>query len=340
MINSTWLCKFSPLELSIMLSAVAARKAKQQTAQPSSITAPTPKPASTTTPTPSPELSSKRKTSNQTPHPRKTKKTKHEKGPRYFADAVEDSFVQQDDLIIVDHEDSSSESGLELEVPAPAKPLVLKGPRAWSPSRPIPDSSDEESEIDDERPFSLFKTPQIPAVVDEHLELSTFIPNHHTNTFHLSPSELSSLRLPQSEGKTVLLIMGPSERLSLLGTYKLVVLHGQIEIAGVSLSPSKKVHHVFAPRCSPIPSIQCIPSSYPPSFSLPSQIRSELGEGSAVILLQELRTNIESLGQIVNIFSGVFEPSRWYKKQKQDITDLGIEGVRVVRTSHSHFALY
>ena len=245
--------------------------------------------------------------------------------------------------MVADHEDLSSDdmSGLELEVPTPAEPLLSKGPQAWSPSRPIPDSSDEEAEIDDERPSSPFKAPRIP-VVDEHLELSTFKPNHDTNTFHLSPSELSSLPLPQSEGKTVFLIMEPSEKLSLLGTYKLVVLHGEVEIAGVSLSPSKEVHHVFAPRCSPVPSIQCIPSFSPPSFPLPPQIHSKLGDGSAVLLLQEFRTNIENLGRIVNTFNGVFEPSRWYKQQRQQITDLGMEGVRIVRTSHSwlHFALY
>jgi polynucleotide 5'-hydroxyl-kinase GRC3/NOL9 len=340
-----------------MISAVAARKkalaAQQDLTNPLQgfeIVSPphTPSPVST----PSPRPTSKRKSTAQGPNTiRKTKKKKikHEKA-RYFA--PEDSFVQQDDMIVIDEDSSEdSDSGIdEIErgspaVVAPPKITTIKqtssskGKRAWSPSRPLRDSSDEEMDDVEDEPY--VQGIQVPVQhVEEHPLLSTFEPNWNNNIFALSPEEAGLLESSSPVGDTaVVIFLNLGETISLLGTYAMNVMHGYVRFAGVILPPSKTTHNVFAPRCSPVPALQCVQSNEKGSDStptfIPARLRPSLKAECAVVTLRELRTGVEGLGRVCRIFDGVFEASRWHRNDPSP--DLGLTGVRMVEILNNIF---
>ncbi|KAH9887610.1 hypothetical protein C8Q73DRAFT_656603 [Cubamyces lactineus] len=331
-----------------MLSAVAARKARlaqsqaqTQTAAPEAkaIAGPSPPypvpqakatPVATKPPAASQKPPSKRKPSTSAGNPFiKKKKSQHRKRPqeqqpaRYFAQA--DAFKAQDDLIVVDESDSESSvasSSAESDKDwTHARPTQSKtaGKRAWSPSAPLADSSDEEDEqvpLDVSAPAEVDSSPDAPTV------LSTFQPVLDQNVFHLPPSQSSS---SSRQGRAVLLLRA-SESVALLGAYTLTVLRGVVSLGGVILTASSTAHPVFAPRSSPIPIIQCLTrrssQQSVPSFILPANVAEAASNSDAAIMLQELHTGIEGLGRICRTFDGFFAPSRWWRNQER--FDLGL----------------
>ncbi|KAI0637595.1 hypothetical protein C8Q77DRAFT_1047087 [Trametes polyzona] len=330
-----------------MLSAVAARKARlaqTQAPPPAEAQAPAAAPAS---PKPEPKISapakpastsqkppSKRKPSASSGNPPKKKRTQQSKAAfgqqaRYFAQ--EDAFKTQDDVIVVDDSDSETsvatssaasddENGLR-SVRTPA--AKVGGKRAWSPSAPLADSSDDDEDDGDE-PIVL-DSPVKPAKEyspDSSQVLSTFQPVREQNVFHL-PTTSGSSRAG------VVLLLSSSDTVALLGTYTLTVLRGSIALSGITLEASPATHPVFAPRSSPIPIIQCLPrhppSNSPSPLDLPAHIADAASDAEAVILVQELHTGIEGLGRICRTFDGFFAPSRWQRNQLR--FDLGLENV-------------
>ncbi|EKM59001.1 uncharacterized protein PHACADRAFT_113119 [Phanerochaete carnosa HHB-10118-sp] len=327
-----------------MLSAVAARKARLQ-AQTSAHAAPSPpQPRKSYSPSPEPEKSSgdteppsKRKPFAPAPKrsrkKRKVTKPAEKKQPsRYFAER--DSFKEQEDVIEVDDEHDPSESsstsgsgessGELFSLPVgPTAAAQAKRRHTWSPGAPPAESSEDEAK-------DVTFEPVVRAAEEPPQLLSTFQPVPDRNFFHLSPDELSSLAIsPSASGK--LLVLQLTERLTLLGTYSIIVLQGVIRLNGIELTPSLFAHPVFAPQSSPLPVIECTSSknsSRTTVFQLPSRFIASASRATAVVVLQELRTGVEGLGRVCRTFEGAFEPSRWQRKQTE--VDLGLEGVYYV----------
>lgn len=329
-----------------MLSAFAARKAARQDLTKALVLSEiVSRPVTPSSVSPSPlKPVSKRKPGFQALHPTKKskrKKVKHEQ-PRYFAE--EDSFIQQDDVIIIDRDDldDGDEDEDSSELPSFFEnSTTLQGKRAWSPSRPLRDSSDEEVDVNagDLRVLES-SAPARPSrtIAAEDSLLSTFKPSWDNNIFTLSSTEIELLGLStRHENPAIVLVMTPGETLCLLGTYTFIVTFGSISLAGVTLTSSSRMHHVFAPRCSPVPVLQCLQPNGktvdPTSTLLPSRLHPFLKSECAVLILQELCTGVEGLGKVCRIFDGIFEPSRWHKNRA--VSELGLSGAYAVRMVNS-----
>jgi polynucleotide 5'-hydroxyl-kinase GRC3/NOL9 len=321
-----------------MLSAVAARKAaaaqsarqaqpnldahdaqKGQTASP-----PPSSPSRTPPPLPPSKTPSKRKSSGQASRKTKKKvKVRHvEDRPRYFAQG--DGASERDEgVIAITSDQDEDEDELRL---SPLPKSFNSGPlrstkRPWSPSVPMRDSSDDDSMGSGDElniPYIPPVQPR-PTTTQEQPCLSTFRPLLDQNTFHLTADEINDLHLSDNcrESASVL-VLAPTDTLALLGTYTLTVIHGLLSLCGVTVAPSTKPHSVFAPRSAPIPVLRCVPFDGEESSMvshLPTRIRNLVHQDSTIIVLQELRTGIEGLGNICQTFEGVFAPSRWQKNE-------------------------
>jgi len=304
-----------------MLSAIAARKARlglveSQQVEPLIFSdVPNPSPPSSVPPSPvPPRLISKRKPSTQSSNSLKRKKNKiihvGEK-QRYFE---EDTFERQDGVIVIG-EDSDSEDNEDIgavdsvtTIPSSASKDVTS--RRWSPSIPVRDSSDEETDAGEEPELLPIQTPPQDARIPV---LSTFSPIFDQNAFHLSLDEISHLRVSvHTEEMITLILLDPAHTLALLGTYTFTVVQGCISFLGVTISASRNSYRVFAPRSSPIPVMRCLSRTSAPALKtsfLPGRFHSFSDHDGAVVILQEMRTGIQGLGSICTIFDGVFEPS-------------------------------
>ncbi|KAI0717546.1 hypothetical protein C8T65DRAFT_707168 [Cerioporus squamosus] len=283
-----------------MLSAVAARKARlaQSQAQntPAASTSASPPPSQTKQKAPPPSTSqkppsSKRKASAATGGTA-SKKKRREQPTRYFAQANADAFKAQDDLIVVDESDGeSSLSSLE----SPGEKVVAV--RAWSPSAPLPDSSDEDADDGDEPVVLDFPLSAPLEHVPAPSALSSFEPALDQNVFR----ECSVRGV-----KSTVLLLRSGETVALLGTYTLAVLRGTITLAGVQLSAGDTSHPVYAPRSSP-------------------RVADASPNFDAVVMLQELHTGIDGLGRICRTFDACFAPARWHRSLAR--FDLGLDTV-------------
>ncbi|TDL17675.1 hypothetical protein BD410DRAFT_729767 [Rickenella mellea] len=265
-------------------------------------------------------MSTKRKKS-------KRKSRLSESRTRYFQQAdPADGVVQQDDVIVVDApledaetDDSDDEdmrslggiqddvSGGEDSVETPPRPK-----RAWSPSQPIQEISDDE-----ENDESLASVPPQPPQPKWHTLNCSFIPKYGENIINLATSDVAQLKAKHADNETgTILAMSKGETVALVGTYRLTVLQGSIFLNGAELSESLIEHHIFAPRCSPIPVLTALakpvagPSTTPSwrtKFSAP--IGSLFDTADVVLLLQELHTGVEGLGKVCRTFDGVFSAS-------------------------------
>ncbi|OBZ66554.1 Polynucleotide 5'-hydroxyl-kinase GRC3 [Grifola frondosa] len=343
-----------------MLSAVAARKARLggKKPQPEVVSAPQ---KHTPSPSPSPEIvpvtkpPSKRKSSATAFNASKKKKKQHKpaerKRARYFQ---EDAFKTQDDVIMVDEDDEdesdASQSSMSVDRDAlervPSQTTTrsdhrTRQKRAWSPSAPLDDSSDEEGEDAVEDDSTVFDNvaPILPArtVPQEPSLLSSFLPALNDNTFYVTADEVKALNLLSScsEQKGTVLVLSALETVALLGTYLLTVLDGSVSLCGITLPASRMSYRIFSPRSSPLPVIQCLSTNASPHglHQLPGRISNAVEGSAAVILLQELRTDVEGLGQVCRTFDGIFMPSRW--QRSHPAPELGLEGVHFL-THQTH----
>ncbi|KAH7888207.1 hypothetical protein F5I97DRAFT_964674 [Phlebopus sp. FC_14] len=307
-----------------MLSAVAARKAAKAAAAASA--APSPRPPSPPSSSSIPEERNEpiekppkrkpRASANATSRP-KPKRTKiappvAKTNVRYFNDENPKSAAENDrcaDVVAVSDSDSDSSAENDFEMKLDDVQQIgisnafpsTQSKRAWSPSRPIADSSDEE-EPSGSVSFAL---PPQPTKVESAI-LSTFRPVHEQNIWLLAESE------SPCNQKSVILLINPNESVALVGAYTITVLQGRISLLGATLTPSSTRYRVFAPRSSPIPVLSWVeaPDDLTQSavFSLPSTIRPH--PKHTVILLQPLKTGVEGLGRICRVFDGDFKPPR------------------------------
>ncbi|RPD52858.1 hypothetical protein L226DRAFT_473738 [Lentinus tigrinus ALCF2SS1-7] len=333
-----------------MLSAVAARKARLAQSQTQNTTPAVSAPSSSASPPPSEAKkkaasssssqkppSSKRKSSTSVGGNVPKKKRSEQRRPpeqpaRYFAQAAVDAFKTQEDVIVVDESDaessaSSHSSRIAEDVAVPPAPGRPK--RAWSPSAPLPDSSDEDNEEGGE-PIVLdfpLSAPLQQVLVQPPSSLSSFDPVLNQNVFHLAPGECL---LGDTAHKSTILLLGSGETVALLGTYTITVLRGTVSVAGVQLTAGPTSHPVYASRSSPIPIIQCrlsrsTTAPTPLLPALPERIADASPNFDATILLQELHTGIEGLGRICRTFDGCFAPARWHRSQAR--FDMGLDTV-------------
>lgn len=299
-----------------MLSAIAARKLAQAQKE-SGITPFTVAllPPVASPPAPS-RLITKRKPSPAPPNPPRKKQKKKKKArrveenrTRYFEEQPI-TLEREEDIIVLDSDEQDTSED-EFESPnLPSK--VSKGKRAWSPSLPLNDSSNEE---DGEDVVRAVPAPE-PAI------LSTFVSIPGENLFFLTPEESTSLGLSLYEDESASVIsLAPTQTISFLGTYTFVVLRGSVSISGVNLTASPMRHRVFAPRSSPIPVLAHLSGdssgSHRKKANLSDRLHFLLNQERAIIVLQELRTGVEGLGRICRTFDGFFEPSRWQKSDLQ-----------------------
>ncbi|KAJ7115967.1 hypothetical protein C8R44DRAFT_628191 [Mycena epipterygia] len=322
-----------------MLSAIAARKAAQA-ANGHSIPVPRPEPPAEAAPPPFPaeappshaKPNSKRKSSAQAPNSSRKRKKKREtelKKARYF-EVESDPFQNSDDLIIIDSDDDDDDDDdddISDASPSPVpttRTTAVVGKRAWSPSAPINDSSDEEGEEILDVPVPL--APYPAAVHRPSQTLSTFRVVPDKNTFYLQSEEIASLGL--SADAATLISLSAGQTCSLLGAYMFIVLRGAVLISGVRIPASATAHRVFAPRSAPIPTLQALdePGAQHSLPAVPARLRPVFGSAGTVVAFHQLKSGVEGLGRICRTFDGVFEPSRWQQGSHAD-HDLRIPGV-------------
>ena len=309
-----------------MISAVAARKAALAARKPpieeSGPTSITPIPFSTPA-----RINPKRKSSSQKTQPEKKKLKLKSKSNQSSTDV----FKEQEDIIAMDSgesfEEDMSENSDRVSVNG-----QLQGEKAWSPNHSVGDS-DDSMEVDGEGASQLdissfFNSKAHQEDLDENRLLSTFQPSPDQNMFFLTADEQSILNLSD---RATLIALNAQDSLCLLGTCNLTVLHGSVTLCGITLLASSTKHPIYAPRSSPLPIIRA--SSKPASVLKPETLSPRLLkvlEFKAVIVLQELRTNVEDLGRICRSFEGVFEPTKWQQSVANEPFE--IPGLYMVRT--------
>ncbi|EIN04313.1 hypothetical protein PUNSTDRAFT_93035 [Punctularia strigosozonata HHB-11173 SS5] len=215
--------------------------------------------------------------------------------------------------------EAAEESSVVKVVPS-ATTRFLDGKRAWSPSRALLDSSDDE-EIQDTPIHSAIACYDIPPV-------STLRPIRDQNIFHLTPQEVSALGIASPSPATFVLLV-PDETLSLIGTYALTILRGAVSLQNVTLRPSLTSHRVFASRLSPISPIRALKMDTVLAVEgldmcLPRRIKAIVGNRIAVVI-QELRTGVENLSKVCRLFSGAFRTS-----QDESTDDIGLTGIHMI----------
>lgn len=328
-----------------MLSAIAVRRARgldtvqQDPLDPSPST---PSPPLLRQDMPPSTLASKRKPKSQGGNSSRKRKKEikdvEEKRTRYFD--VQDAFEREEDLVVIDQDGDGDDSDSDEEIYQPEHVLPPKTAgskkiterRAWSPSVPLNDSSDQGSEQGEEGPDILEDLVITTRTVSdpEHVALSTFQPVIDQNTFHLSPAEARSLEFLRNSESITILALAPAETITLLGTYALTIVYGSISLSGVGLNASSTSHRVFAPRSSPVPVLRCLSAgsgTVPDPSTLTERLRNLFAREVAVIALQETRTGVEGLGRVCRTFNGVFEPSRWQRSNGEP--QLGLSSIHV-----------
>ncbi|KAF8709245.1 mRNA cleavage and polyadenylation factor CLP1 P-loop, partial [Rhizoctonia solani] len=208
-------------------------------------------------------------------------------------------------------------------IPAVEKPTPLDYTyeRPYSPSRPF-NSSEEEVITNAPTPekTGTIYTSQQAAELGLPVRPNKNIPTitEKKNCFTLIPDDVDSVVGRRSATKIVLLNQG--ESLLFVGTMELTLLQGHIQLLGTTLSPSKTSHKIFAPRSHPIPVLDALGPTTNASFetlsqngpqlisNLPKHIVEAISPSHVVLVLQELLTGVEQLGQVVRTFAGVFEP--------------------------------
>ena len=305
-----------------MLSAFQARRARLaaspgvQEPTASSLAAASPDPQSSLPDSTPRRPSRKRKpdsvTRDETHQPQRRKKTddRNVEGKfRYFNAPVD---VLEPDLRSLTDEDISL-SDQEILSQSHTQPQ-----RAWSPSQPLLDSSDEEMETE---------ASGIQAT-DPHIVASaaSFSAQLDINTFRLTPEECFALI--NLEEPAAAMIIPVHSSITLTGVYQLTVLQGAVMLLGVTLMSSDISHAVFAPKLSPLPRIESLGNTGPTSpliNHVPDRLRPWISPEHAVILLRSHSTGIEGLGRVMRTFENVLQPSQ----PSSSTLNLGIPGVQI-----------
>ncbi|KAJ3734204.1 hypothetical protein DFJ43DRAFT_1064020 [Lentinula guzmanii] len=284
-------------------------------------------------------VSAKKRRKKDTLSKKNQKPPRHAK-PRYFelqdqaavaATSEDDSFHRQDDVIVLERDGNDGEdwdnSDIEIVENAMEEAATkMKVTRGYSPSQPIAlDDSEEEEREDEGQQNGSSVQPEL---------LTTLVPIPRQNTFYLTTEEVASVLSSKATTPGTLVAFNSSETLTLLGTYRLSVIRGSIQIGGAILHSKIKPesHNVFAPRSSPLPCIRALnSSSSSSSASLPVEIQNVIG--NSILLLQELHTGVEGLGKVCRTFDTVFSLHPRDALNRQDAGDqdvLRLKGVRII----------
>jgi len=312
----------SHVQILPMLSAFQARKVRLA-ASPGvqEPTAPSPAPASPDPQSPAPGSTPRRSSRKRKPEPvagneadqphrrKKTDDRKVEGKVRYFDAPVD---VPEPDLHSLTDEDISLSDQEILSHPH-------EGPRrAWSPSQPLLDSSDEETGTE---PGCVQPTDAPVAAV-----AAPFAAELGVNTFPLTPEECFALISVEEPAAAIILPVHST--ISFTGVYQLTVLQGAVILMGVTLAASNTSHTVFSPKLSPLPCIESLGNTdltSPLTSRLHDRLRPWISPEHAVILIHARHTRIEGLGRVIRTFESMFQPS-----QPSNFTaDLEVPGVQV-----------
>lgn len=177
-------------------------------------------------------------------------------------------------------------------------------PRAYSPSRPVASSSeDEQEEIDQSMREELVD--EASACPDSDTR-RIFTPQQDVNAFQITSEETHRLSL-QNTSKGVILSMPAGSYFAFVGVCSATILRGSISLVGVHLHASRRPYTIFSPRSNPLAIIEALGCTLVEKTTiLPPRIAGRLGDASIIILLQPLRTGIESLGRY-RILSQLFQ---------------------------------
>lgn len=303
-----------------MISAIAARKAKQaaQPQQGQQSTQSQPPPSGSLHPS---IQSPKRKPTSQRakPAPKRQKRDVNQKTkPPVVPTPVSDVSQPQDDMMIMGSDDEDHESALseESDVEILSSPPPKQPKRVWSPSIPLHDSSsDEDITLDTAGLIDLPTRSSILPETSVGTILSNFISVPGQNTFFLSAGDIRKLGLgfgEEAKGTSVVLEQG--NKICLLGACRLTLLKGSIRVNGVPMQPSTVPHNIFAPRSSPLPVVEYSAGDAQAVLDasrLPQALRSLYSSQCSLVLLQELWSNVEELGNVCRTFEGAYRPSKW-----------------------------
>ncbi|KAG8702147.1 Polynucleotide 5'-hydroxyl-kinase grc3 [Ceratobasidium sp. 395] len=206
-------------------------------------------------------------------------------------------------------------------------------PRAYSPSQPVVDSSDEDQPLGDSIPVNFGACPDedglVPQSSIQKIPEKVFDPVDGQNSFSLSIEEAFPITGQSSAAR--LLVIQPGNSLIFTGTMGLLVLQGSVRLMGTLLLPSRIPHRVFAPHYFPVPSISVplasdttlVDNRAPtPSLSqqLPKHIRSLINPDHSAILIFELFSGVEGLGKVMYEFGSLFEPDARGTESSYNIT--------------------
>ena len=272
----------------------------------------------------------KRKSSSQKTQPEKKKLKKLKSNSKQSST---DGFKKQEDIVVMDLGESSEEDMSEV-----SDRVSDNGQeKAWSLNHSVSDSSDDSMEVDGGASqldiSSFFNNKAHQEDLDENRLLSTFQPSPDQNMFFLTAEEQSILNLSD---KATLIALDAQDSLCLLGTCNLTILHGSVTLCGITLLASSTKHPIYAPRSSPLPVIR---TSFKPASVVEPEALSprliKILEFKTVIILQELRTNVEDLGRICRSFEGVFEPTKWQQSVASEPFEIpGLYMVRAIFLYH------
>ena len=139
--------------------------------------------------------------------------------------------------------------------------------------------------------------------------LSTFKPAAGRNMFFISGEDCSSLGV---SNPATLVCLTAEDALCLLGSCRLMVLRGSLELCGTTLAATKTTHNIYAPRCSALPILKSgrgqSSGSVLDDQTTPHRLRG-IFEFNTVLMFQSLETGVERLHLVCRPFSGMFEPS-------------------------------
>jgi len=215
--------------------------------------------------------------------------------------------------------------------------------RAYSPSRPVADSSDEE-----EPP--LIQNAEIiqAAPIQDSLQLpaNIFRPKPEVNTFKLSSQEIRALRLSDTDTATIIGLLS-EQTLTFVGSALITVLYGSVSLLGIQLRKSCISYPVYSPKCSPLVTISALKNGDDKMegtsniVRFPTRLRKILEHSDAALAIQPLFSGVSGLGKIMRPLAGAFESSP-EGHEEESMRALDVKGFWPVRFSHSaytHFSL-
>ncbi|WWD18617.1 hypothetical protein CI109_103070 [Kwoniella shandongensis] len=217
--------------------------------------------------------------------------TSAKKQRRFSPSAPVDESEEEEDAVDSSVGDSDADVPVE-DIYDEARDEVDEGRVQWSlPTTPAADSTPGPSRL---RGRSTTQTTSIEST-------SKYNPTQGVNLIYYAEEALNAAGLVGRPGPGVLISLVKDESLMMAGRFLLTPLSGTIQLFSTTLtSASNEAHPVFAPTSHPLPVIKPLEKSKKgnaPSSKYLSKLKlpSTFQRGSAVFLLQELRSGLEDM---------------------------------------------